>query len=87
MSSRPVARPRDLVEITRVAPPLSDDDRRVVEWLLENAAATLVLNGVQRDVRERILTALAILRGDHHPRPARRPRRRRPADAEKEPAA
>jgi hypothetical protein len=75
------------VEITRVAPPLSDDDRRVIEWLLEHAVSSLILNGVQRDVRERILTALGILRGDHHPRPARRPRRRRPADPEKEPAA
>jgi hypothetical protein len=64
------------------APDLTPDERAVIEWLLENAAATLVLNGVQRDVRERILTALAILRGDHHPRPARRPRRCRRADAE-----
>jgi hypothetical protein len=59
------------------APELTADERAVIEWLLEHAAATLVLNGVQRDVRERILTALAILRGDHHPRPARPSRRRR----------
>jgi hypothetical protein len=59
------------------APELTPDERRVMEWLLEGAANTLVLNGVQRDVRERILTALAILRGDHHPRPSTRSRRRR----------
>jgi hypothetical protein len=62
------------------APSLTEDERRVMAWLLETAANTLVLNGVQRDVRERILTALAILRGDHHPRPPRRSRRRRRAD-------
>jgi hypothetical protein len=66
------------------APDLTPDERAVIEWLLENAANTLVLNGVQRDVRERILTALAILRGDHHPRPAKRSRRRRPPEAKPE---
>jgi hypothetical protein len=64
------------------APDLTPDERAVIEWLLENAAATLVLNGVQRDVRERILTALAILRGDHHPRPSKRARRRRRPEPE-----
>jgi hypothetical protein len=64
------------------APDLTPDERRVMAWLLETAANTLVLNGVQRDVRERILTALAILRGDHHPRPSRRSRRRRRAEHE-----
>jgi hypothetical protein len=68
------------------APNLTPDERAVIEWLLENAAATLVLNGVQRDVRERILTALAILRGDHHPRPSKRSRRRRPPEAKPEEA-
>jgi hypothetical protein len=66
------------------APDLTPDERAVIEWLLENAAATLVLNGVQRDVRERILTALAILRGDHHPRPSKQSRRRRPPEAKPE---
>jgi hypothetical protein len=65
-------------------PSLTEDERRVMEWLLEGAANTLVLNGVQRDVRERILTALAILRGDHHPRPSKRSRRRRPPEAKPE---
>jgi hypothetical protein len=64
------------------APELTPDERRVMAWLLETAANTLVLNGVQRDVRERILTALAILRGDHRPRPTHRSRRRRRAEAE-----
>jgi hypothetical protein len=65
------------MEITRGTPTLSDDDRRIVEWLLETSAATLVLNGTARDVRERIQTALAILRGDHQVRPSRRSRRGR----------
>jgi hypothetical protein len=70
------------------APELTPDERRVMEWLLEGAANTLVLNGVQRDVRERILTALAILRGDHHPRPSKRARpRRRPEPEAGEPVA
>jgi hypothetical protein len=64
------------------APDLTPDERRVMAWLLETAANTLVLNGVQRDVRERILTALAILRGDHHPRSSRRARRRRRPEPE-----
>jgi hypothetical protein len=64
------------------APELTPDERRVMEWLLEGAANTLVLNGVQRDVRERILTALAILRGDHHPRASKRSRRRRRPEPE-----
>jgi hypothetical protein len=64
------------------APELTPDERRVVEWLLETSIASLVLNGTARDVRERIQTALSILRGHHQLRPSRRSRRRRRAEAE-----
>jgi hypothetical protein len=62
------------------APELTPDEHRVVCWLLETSIASLVLNGTERAVRERIQTALGMLRGDHHPRPSRRSRRRRRAD-------
>lgn len=62
------------------APELTPDEHRVVCWLLETSIASLVLNGTERAVRERIQTALGMLRGDHHPRPSTRRRRRRRAE-------
>jgi hypothetical protein len=66
------------------APELTPDEHRVVCWLLETSIASLVLNGTERAVRERIQTALGMLRGDHHPRPSKRSRRRRPPEAKPE---
>jgi hypothetical protein len=64
-----------------IPPPLSDDERRIVEWLLESAITTLAIDGGARDVRECLGTALGVLRGEHRPKP-RRHRRTRPITQE-----
>jgi hypothetical protein len=56
--------------------PLTADELRVCDFLLQQAETALVLNGIQAAARQKIAIARAILKGEHYP-PPRRPRRRR----------